>query len=54
MALIYCERLVKETQGRLCIRYDNWKPMYVLNLLDYLQWYLCYNCLFILDYLHAW
>jgi hypothetical protein len=29
MALIYCERLVKETKGRLCIRYDNWRSMYV-------------------------
>jgi hypothetical protein len=27
MALIYCERLVKETKGRLCIRYDNWRSM---------------------------
>jgi hypothetical protein len=27
MALIYCERLVKETKGRLCIRYDNWKSI---------------------------
>jgi hypothetical protein len=29
IALIYCERLVKETRGRLCIRYDNWRSMYV-------------------------
>lgn len=28
IALIYCERLVKETKGRLCIRYDNWRSMY--------------------------
>lgn len=27
MALIYCERLVKETKGRLCIRYDNWRSI---------------------------
>jgi hypothetical protein len=27
MALIYCERLVKDTKGRLCIRYDNWKSI---------------------------
>lgn len=27
MALIYCERLVKETKGRLCIRFDNWRSM---------------------------
>eukprot|EP01031_Cornospumella_fuschlensis_P032098 gene32098-38817_t len=27
MALIYCERLVKETRGRLCIRYDNWRSI---------------------------
>jgi hypothetical protein len=27
IALIYCERLVKETRGRLCIRYDNWRSM---------------------------
>ena len=27
MALIYCERLVKETKGRLAIRYDNWRSM---------------------------
>ncbi len=27
MALIYCERLVKKTRGRLCIRYDNWRSM---------------------------
>jgi hypothetical protein len=27
IALIYCERLVKETRGRLCIRFDNWKSM---------------------------
>ena len=27
MALIYVERLVKETKGRLCIRYDNWRSM---------------------------
>lgn len=27
MALIYCERLVKETRGRLAIRYDNWRSM---------------------------
>ncbi len=27
MALIYCERLVKETKGKLCIRYDNWRSM---------------------------
>lgn len=27
MALIYCERLVKDTKGRLCICYDNWKSI---------------------------
>lgn len=27
IALIYCERLVKETKGRLCIRYDNWRSI---------------------------
>eukprot|EP01038_Epipyxis_sp_PR26KG_P011696 gene11696-15659_t len=27
MALIYCERLVKETKGHLSIRYDNWKSI---------------------------
>lgn len=27
MALIYCERLVKETRGRLSIRYDNWRSI---------------------------
>lgn len=27
MTLIYCERLVKETRGRLCIRYDNWRSI---------------------------
>jgi hypothetical protein len=27
MALIYCERLVKKTKGRLCIRYDNWRSI---------------------------
>lgn len=27
MSLIYCERLIRETRGRLCIRYDNWKPI---------------------------
>lgn len=27
MSLIYCERLIKETQGRLHIRYDNWKSI---------------------------
>jgi len=27
MALIYCERLIKDTRGRLCIRYDNWRPI---------------------------
>ncbi len=27
MALIYCERLVKETKGRLSIRLDNWKSI---------------------------
>lgn len=27
IALIYCERLVKETKGRLCIRFDNWRSM---------------------------
>jgi hypothetical protein len=27
MALIYCERLVKETKGKLCIRYDNWRSI---------------------------
>ena len=27
MALIYVERLVKETKGRLCIRYDNWRSI---------------------------
>jgi hypothetical protein len=27
MALIYCERLVKETKGKLAIRYDNWRSM---------------------------
>lgn len=27
MALIYCERLVRETRGRLCIRYDNWRSI---------------------------
>lgn len=32
MALIYCERLVKETRGKLCIRFDNWRSMYVSPL----------------------
>ena len=27
MALIYCERLVRETKGRLCIQYDNWRSI---------------------------
>jgi hypothetical protein len=27
MSLIYCERLVKETKGRLSIRYDNWRSI---------------------------
>eukprot|EP00595_Chromulina_sp_UTEXLB2642_P001151 CAMPEP_0196762852 /NCGR_PEP_ID=MMETSP1095-20130614/2923_1 /TAXON_ID=96789 ORGANISM="Chromulina nebulosa, Strain UTEXLB2642" /NCGR_SAMPLE_ID=MMETSP1095 /ASSEMBLY_ACC=CAM_ASM_000446 /LENGTH=413 /DNA_ID=CAMNT_0042114819 /DNA_START=714 /DNA_END=1955 /DNA_ORIENTATION=+ len=27
MALIYCERMVKETNGKLCIRHDNWKSI---------------------------
>lgn len=27
MTLIYCERLIKDTRGRLCIRYDNWRPI---------------------------
>lgn len=27
IALIYCERLVRETRGRLSIRYDNWKSI---------------------------
>lgn len=27
MALIYCERLVKETKGRFCIRFDNWRSI---------------------------
>ena len=27
MSLIYLERLIKDTRGRLCIRYDNWKPI---------------------------
>lgn len=27
MALIYCERLVKETRGKLSIRYDNWRSI---------------------------
>jgi hypothetical protein len=27
IALIYCERLVKHTKGRLCIRFDNWRPI---------------------------
>jgi hypothetical protein len=30
MALIYCERMIKETQGRFIVRHDNWKSMYVL------------------------
>ena len=25
MALIYCERLVRKTKGRFCIRHDNWR-----------------------------
>jgi len=27
MSLIYCERLVKQTKGHLCIRYDNWRSI---------------------------
>ena len=27
MALIYIERLMKKTKGRLCLRYNNWKSM---------------------------
>jgi len=27
MTLIYVERLVKETRGRLCLRFDNWRSM---------------------------
>lgn len=27
MALIYIERLIKETRGKLCIRYDNWRSI---------------------------
>jgi len=27
ISLIYCERLVKETKGRLSIRYDNWRSI---------------------------
>jgi hypothetical protein len=27
IALIYCERLVKETKGRLCIVHDNWRSV---------------------------
>jgi hypothetical protein len=29
MSLIYIERLMKETRGKLCIRPNNWKAMYV-------------------------
>ena len=27
MALIYCERIIKETDGQLYIRFDNWRSM---------------------------
>lgn len=27
IALVYCERLVKATKGKLCIRHDNWKSI---------------------------
>lgn len=27
MALIYCERIIKETQGRFVVKHDNWKSM---------------------------
>jgi len=27
IALVYCERLVKVTKGKLCIRHDNWKSI---------------------------
>ena len=29
MSLIYIERLMKETRGKLCICPSNWKAMYV-------------------------
>ena len=29
MALIYCERMIKATNGNFIIRFDNWKSMYV-------------------------
>lgn len=27
MTLIYCERLIVKTKGKLCMRHDNWKPI---------------------------
>jgi len=33
IALIYCERLVKVTKGRFCIRHDNWRPVLFASMI---------------------